>query len=196
MNTLFDDLSRIIASPIPRRQALKLASGVVGGAVVQALGLERTSRMWAAALEGPQALPAASCGKNQFRCPSSGSPSTCCATGSNCCTDRGAYCCPTGAACCKGFCCPSGQTCCNGACCPSGHCCGTGSSATCCRTPGNCFSKGSVSRCCSPGTSGCQTSGTSAVCCSAGRVCCGSGVSNKCCRKGPSSSNPCYRAVC
>ena len=65
MNTLFDDLSRIIASPIPRRQALKLVGGAVGSAVVAALGLGRTSRVWGAVFGSPQALPE-QCGRKEL----------------------------------------------------------------------------------------------------------------------------------
>jgi len=38
MNDLIDDLSRILASPIPRRRALRLAGGMVGGSLLAFLG--------------------------------------------------------------------------------------------------------------------------------------------------------------
>ena len=44
MSDLFDDISRIIARPMPRRQAFKLVGGAVGGAVVASLGLGRVSQ--------------------------------------------------------------------------------------------------------------------------------------------------------
>jgi hypothetical protein len=39
MSMLFDDVSRIIASPVSRRKALRLVGEAVGGAVLASLGL-------------------------------------------------------------------------------------------------------------------------------------------------------------
>src|SRR5205814_5611620 len=44
MSALLDDVSRIIASPISRRQTLRLVCGAVGGAVLASLSFGRPSR--------------------------------------------------------------------------------------------------------------------------------------------------------
>ena len=44
MKALVDDLSRIIASPIPRRRALRLAGTMLGGGILAYFGLGRASR--------------------------------------------------------------------------------------------------------------------------------------------------------
>ena len=42
MSSLFDDVSRIVASPVSRRKMLGLVGGAVGGAVLASLGLSKT----------------------------------------------------------------------------------------------------------------------------------------------------------
>jgi len=41
MKSFFDDISRIVASPIPRRRAMRLVAGGLAGAALAALGFER-----------------------------------------------------------------------------------------------------------------------------------------------------------
>ena len=134
MSALLDDISRIIASPIPRRQALRLLGGVVGGGVLAYLG--RGSRGLGAPAGGEQGPPRPfRCGPHQFLC--------------------GGTCCDNDRTCCNGNCCPSGQTCCNRNCCPAGHCCGDhccDKGETCCGD--HCCDKGETccrNRCCAPG---------------------------------------------
>ena len=99
MGTLFDDVSRIIASPVSRRKALKMVSGAFGGAILTSLGLGRPS--WAQTSASSAACKPA------------------CASGQTCCNGK---CCGSGQKCCNGVCCSPGSTCCNGKCC-SGPCC-------------------------------------------------------------------------
>jgi hypothetical protein len=119
---MLDDISRIIASPIPRRQALRLLSGVVGGGIIASMGLGRASR----GLGAQQVTPEPFCPPTTTRC-----GRHCCASGQTCCTKgTGKVCCGTGRACCGSgnspTCCAAGQICSNNHCCASGALwCGT-----------------------------------------------------------------------
>ena len=145
MSLLIDDLSRIIASPIPRRQALRLAGNMLGGGILAYLGLGGPSRGHAEESRrcGAHMVP---CGKiccqpSEICCggscysPRLPKPLNCCggkvlcsAVSQQCCTDHccgktenccGAKCCAPGQACCKGQCCAPGEVCCNNRCVPS-----------------------------------------------------------------------------
>lgn len=97
MNKLFEEVSRIIGSPLPRRQALKLVGGALAGAALAPL------TGWASNAQG-QRLP------TPYSCPPSnpnvctGPPfaptnpqlSRCCAP-NTCCNNT--VCCPPGYAC-------------------------------------------------------------------------------------------------
>ena len=76
-NKVFDDISRVLASPMPRRRALKLIVGALAGGSLMASGLGRAE----AAV--------------QVTC----TPSTCSAAGSIRCSER--CCCPPGFTCCR-----------------------------------------------------------------------------------------------
>jgi hypothetical protein len=143
MSTLIDDISRIIASSISRRQSIKLVGGALGGAVLASLGLRPASR----SLGAPAGYPlggqkwGSRCRDDQIRC--------------------GDQCCDRSQTCCNGNCYPSGYTCCgrnvcdtNSQCCHNNYCCGK--SQTCCRHS-----------CCDQGATCCHRS-----CCPADRVCC------------------------
>ena len=93
MNDFFDNVSRILATPMPRRKAMKLFGGALAAAVV--------------AFGGGQSLSAAGCTSRDpntsFTCGSGGS-AKCCAVGSCCaksgsvtnCCAKGTYACPNG----------------------------------------------------------------------------------------------------
>jgi len=165
MSALIDEISRVIASPISRRQAFKLVSRAVGGAVLASLGYERDVR-------GQESQASVCAQFNQVPCDMTCCYSDelccggtcygasvkasyfCCATflcrrvGEQCCTD---HCCPTTHTCCGLKCCGRDQVCCNGTCCaPRAVCCGN-------------------------------------TCCPEGYFCC----ANKCVRSRPSTSEPC-----
>jgi hypothetical protein len=119
MNALFDDISRVIASPISRREAFKRVGGTVGGAVLASLGLGR-------AFPGLAATEPVTCGPNEFSC-GNGSNATCCKAGLKCCKGGNVA-----------LCCAPGSTCCgpgeNVKCCSPGQiCCGSGSHSKCCQ---------------------------------------------------------------
>ena len=61
MSLLFDDVSRIVASPVSRRKMLGLVGGAVGGAVLASLGLGKP----AAAFGGGGSKPTSPPGKTQ-----------------------------------------------------------------------------------------------------------------------------------
>jgi len=111
MSSLFDDVSRAIASPVSRREMLGTVGAALGGAMLAALGLQRP------ALGQETQTPGSSSG-----CPK-GTPKGY--------TSCGSHCCDPGNVCCNGVCCEPKQTCCGGKCCPAGMlCCGV----TCCNT--------------------------------------------------------------
>jgi hypothetical protein len=95
MNDFFDNVSRILATPMPRRKAMKLFGGALAAAVV--------------AVAGVQPIEAAGCTKNDPK------TSTTCGTGG------GAKCCAQGTCCAKNGtvtnCCAKGQYVC-----PDGTC--------------------------------------------------------------------------
>jgi hypothetical protein len=177
MSALFDDVSRIIASSMPRRQAFRLIGTAMGGALAASLGMGRASRGWAAG--GLQDAPS-TCGVGKFAC------------GSKCCTVAVQRCCGTGS---TAVCCSAVDTCCSGGsgtqnvCCGAGQSCCKGASGTKCCSAGQTCCNGV---CCGGGTPVCCGEPSHAICCNSGEVCC----SGKCCEKGPSKSNPCYKATC
>src|SRR5213595_2246164 len=111
MSALFDEISRIVASPISRRAAFRLVSRIVGGAALGYLGLRRAA--WALAAPAAQA----GCPSGQTAC-----STTCCGSDQTCCISKDgakAACCNSGQTCCGGKCC-RGPKCCDGKCCKAG----------------------------------------------------------------------------
>jgi hypothetical protein len=144
MSVFFDDLSRIIASPMPRRQAFKLIGGALGGAVISSLGFG-------------QADSTTSCPKGETQC-GSGRNAICCRSGQTCCGNStiGYICCPSSGGCCtdarQPYCSNANETCCRGICCNHGSkqtCCSNGTSGICCRADEVCCN----GRCCTAGPS-------------------------------------------
>jgi len=164
MSLLIDDLSRVIASPIPRRQALRLAGNMLGGGILTYLGLGRASRILA--------QQSRSCRADQVQC-----GKTCCYSFETCCDGRcygrefkeRATCCgsvvcsKSSQQCCTDHCCRKTETCCGTQCCSSGQACCHG-------------------KCCAPGAVCCGS-----ACCGEGYVCC----NNRCVPRRPSQSSPC-----
>ena len=58
MDSLFDDIARILATPMPRRKALRHLGSILAGAVVAAAAGQRVS---AAAQQNPPGCDAKSC---------------------------------------------------------------------------------------------------------------------------------------
>src|SRR5207248_11589919 len=115
MSALLDDVSRIIASPISRRQTLRLVCGAVGSAVLASLGFGRPSRGLGSPDPGNPGF--VTCPQGQTAC-----GSNCCGSGQTCCNNQ--ICCPHNASCCGTGsalkCCPPGKVCCSGLCCKAG----------------------------------------------------------------------------
>ena len=179
MSALLDDISRITASSISRREAFKLVGGAVGGALLASLGLGRASRGLGVPAGGAQAPEFIKCPSGEFRC-----GATCCKNGLTCCNGKccasGQTCCGTTCCdrrqCCREICCTSGERCIDGRCCPSaqacfGRCCPSGQ--TCC----NAFLCCPSGQCCNHGQR----------CCPPSEACC----NNRCVKRAPSGSSPC-----
>jgi|SRR6266487_413102 len=93
MADFFDDMCRILATPMPRSQALKLILGGLAGVALTPLGF----------------------GQGQSgRKPCAGSSRGSCPPGQKCC--NGSHCCPHPHACCGNTCCPPPKLCVNGVC--------------------------------------------------------------------------------
>jgi hypothetical protein len=129
MRYLVDDLARTLATPMPRRRALRLAAQMLAGGVLATLGIRRAS--------------AANCtgtGQSNCTCVGGGQSATCNSSQTCCMGSNGASCCNSTQHCCVSgggnvHCCDSGTTCCsvpsiNPVCCNSNQCCST--------TQGNC----------------------------------------------------------
>jgi hypothetical protein len=111
MEPLFDEVSRILAQPRPRRATLRLVFSTAAGAAVAAL-LPGSAFAWAQC--GP-----INCQPGQVCCNSTG---ICCAAGD--CVKQGG----------EGICCPTGKAC-GGVCCGTGAvCCSVGSTSVCCES--------------------------------------------------------------
>ena len=127
MSLLIDELSRIIASPIPRRKALRLAGNMLGGGILAYFGLGRASRALA---RDPR-----QCDRDEVTC-----GRICCRPAETCCGEietclpprfaRYVNCCgraicwKTSQQCCVDHCCGKMDSCCGARCCgPESMCC-------------------------------------------------------------------------
>jgi hypothetical protein len=119
MESIFDEMARVLAKPLPRRHALKLAAGVLAGGVLGALGVKQ-----AAAQDATPAkckVGTLACGKQGLCCPVT---KKCCITATRspfCAPSLTDTCCANTACgpktvCCKGVCCAPGKKCVNGRC--------------------------------------------------------------------------------
>src|SRR5208337_335045 len=110
MSALLDDISRITASPISRREAFKRVGGALGGALLASLGLGRASRVLGAPVTCPRSRPVLCNGEyypSGYKC----CGSAVCDSDDTCCTN---HCCEKPQTCCGSTCCPPGQACING----------------------------------------------------------------------------------
>lgn len=156
MSNRLDDAARILASPLPRRQALRLAGGALAGYVLSTFGIRR-----AKAQNAPNTATAKcgdhTCAKGQTCC-NTGKTPFCVTQGRTCCGNtscgNGQACCSTGS---TPFCVTQGRTCCGNTSCGNGQgCCHTGSTPFCAEQGKTCC-----------GNTSC---GTSQTCCT--NVCC------------------------
>ena len=93
-----NEVSRVLSSPIPRREALRIAGAVVAGALFSAIGLRRTA--FAACATGYIACGAACCNETTERC----------------CNAAANLCCSLSLVCCNGRCCAPTEVCLGGRC--------------------------------------------------------------------------------
>src|SRR5436309_3652291 len=103
MSSLFDDLARILARPMPRRQAFRLVGKTFGAAVLATLGVG------VGRADGP-----ATCPGGTLRCGTSKTGPCCSTTTQKCCfggTITEPHCCAPTDVCCAKSCCPNGTTC-------------------------------------------------------------------------------------
>jgi hypothetical protein len=113
VDTLFDEVSRILAQPRPRRATLRLMIGITAGAAV-GTWFPKSAFAWA-----PIPCGNTTCSPDQGLMCCNASTSTCCTSG-GCLNDfhnqTTKVCCSSGKAC-VGLCCGTLETCCGGACC-------------------------------------------------------------------------------
>ena len=95
MSTLFDDVSRIIASPVSRRKALRMVGEAVGGAVLASMSLGMAY------------------GDEKDDDDHDHDHKVKCKKGQKICEKR---CCNPGETCCDGKCCDKDDFCCDGRC--------------------------------------------------------------------------------
>ena|SRR3989442_12166242 len=93
-----EDISGVLHSPLPRRQAFRMAAFMAAGAFLSAIGVPETAL--AACSSGFTACGSACCNNSN---------QTCCNTATN-------TCCATSLVCCNGKCCAAGQVCSFGQC--------------------------------------------------------------------------------
>ena len=92
-----EDISGVLHSPLPRRQAFRIVAMMAAGAVLSAIGVPETAL--AACSTGFTACGTACCSSTQI----------CCSAATN-------TCCSTSLVCCNGKCCAPGQVCSFGQC--------------------------------------------------------------------------------
>jgi len=181
MGEFFDEAARILATPMPRRRAMRLLGGAFAAAIVG------TAARANAATCTP---PTYSCGNgnaNSICCP----PNTCCAKRGN-----SAACCQTGQCVCENGTCASstGGNCPSGcALCPPGLAQGGGSNtAYLAAVPAGAAVVGATIPAaakqpganCATGEFSCGNNASSALCCPTGACCAKSGKKAACCVKG------------
>ena len=113
MDEKFDQISRIVASSMPRREALRLSFGLIVSSVAgSALTLFKADEAAAQTCSVPPDFPPNNCCSSTFTCCHLPvlAISLCCSAGSFCCTFASApvpLCCQTGETCCFDGGCPA-----------------------------------------------------------------------------------------
>jgi hypothetical protein len=188
MSELFDDISRIVGSKIPRRQALRLIVRGLTGTTLAALNIRRSAGAVHESDAGIEWIGPTSYSPFQNLCSPTAGLGTVrerCTPGKTVCEPGSpveARCCPSGQACCQlggnKFCCPANSLCVSGRCCPSGNngeICGASNIACCCPTNTVCCND-NQGLCCQKKEQCCVVNGIFG-CCGAGFAC----INNKCC---------------
>ncbi len=162
MSYLIDDVARVVASPIPRRQALRFLGGAIATGIFGTLGAKLASA--AGCPRGTTACGSVCCESGKICCNEAGYKPFCATNGKSCCggnsCDGGHTCCRTGS---KPFQVTRGKACCGNTACNKGSICCTTSSRPFCATGGK---KCCGSTACGNGQACCNT-----VCCAAHQIC-------------------------
>ena len=164
MGNFLDDAARILASPMPRRRALRLLGGAIAGGILGTLGARRAQAQTC----NPPCTSGRVCCSWQGTnfCITAGD--TCCGNTQGC--NSSQQCCTTGT---MPFCGNIGDICCGEHTCQRTStayhvCCGSGTSAFCSATG----QSNAIPICC--GTNSCNASQTccaSSTCCNSGQRC-------------------------
>lgn len=130
MSYLLDDLARILASPIPRRQALRLIGATLTGGILAVLGIRP-----ATAQQAKNNCGTTNCPQDQICCNTPPFKAFCVTQGRTCCgrtsctadqtccrTASTPFCATKGRVCCGNRVCDDHDICCGGVCCESGRC--------------------------------------------------------------------------
>jgi hypothetical protein len=190
-NGLFDDVARTLATPMPRRRALRIAAGLLVAAAVPAYRPKPAAATVTKAFAGCPKGGLQSCterfGPELPACCPDYRPgfAICCKSTDECFNDN-KNCCPKDKQC-GGRCCLPDQKCKDGRCvdCPEEQACGE----TCCDPGEYCGSK-RRGLCCPKGHDACVVYGGSAgLCCGPGTTCCANAKSAKCC----DAKHPCVK---
>jgi hypothetical protein len=114
VQSLFDDVARILAKPAPRRQALKLAAGVLAGGILGSLGFGQDSGPDIRCKSPKTVCGTVCCSKAQQCCATSPQSVLFCVLKTHtCCGNTG---CKPNTVCCAGVCCAPHETCKKGRC--------------------------------------------------------------------------------
>lgn len=103
MAHILDEIARILASPMPRRDAMKAMGKALGVGLLALVGADKAFGI----------------------CSGFGCGANCCSVGQTCCSGgfRPPFCAPAGRQCCSDSTCALNETCCDLACCAPGQSC-------------------------------------------------------------------------
>ena len=179
MSDFIDDLARALATPMPRRSAVRGIAKALAGAAL--LGFTRRAQ---AASCSSCCAPAKNCESGQTCCTPgiTGNGAICAQSPNFCC---GSANCSPGQGCCTGtngskYCINAGQFCCGNSYCNAGTACCTNSSGTTFCSPSGGFCCGNVG--CNAGQQCCTGTNGTKFCANAGQECCGNvACATNCC---------------
>jgi hypothetical protein len=137
MSYFLDDVARILASPMPRRQSLRLLGGLIAGTFLGNLGIRQAiAQQSSANAETRCGTGSLTCKSNQVCCTTGSKPfcvtmgksccgnTSCSSTAQTCCTTSSApFCITKGKTCCGKTSCDPSHVCCNGVCCADHQVC-------------------------------------------------------------------------
>ena len=102
MSYVIDDIARVLAGPLPRRNALRLMLRLVAGGSLGMFSLRP------APAQGPAGTCTPACNNASQQCCTTGTTPFCAQKNQTCCGNTS---CQQNRVCCRGVCCNAGQTC-------------------------------------------------------------------------------------